>query len=308
MRGTVTLVAGLSAVVFALPAGSRAQEGEVKSEAPAQERTIPVRSFERFEFETATHKGFWAELGFLYTRTDFERSEMTDIDVDLKTYRPFARFAYGGELWEANVLVPGVSVDGTIAPDPIDPTVKQDVDAGGIGNILLGGRFIPLRTSILDAGVGANFTFPTPKDDADLGSDEVSALPFFTAAIDLAIAEARGHVGWRFFTGDNDNGSSTDQLVWGFGMFLPLFDYVDFRNEFAGAEFDEPGDPSVVNYIAGLDIRVPVGRFDLLLRPTGLAGVTRRAPDFGVGFSIAFVSPTFRPAKASSEYGDVIIE
>jgi hypothetical protein len=308
MRGTVTLVAGLFAVVFALPAGSQAQEGEVKSEAPAEERTIAIRSFERFEFDTATQKGFWAEVGFLYTRTDFERSEMTDVDVDLKTYRPFARFAYGGELWEANLLVPALSLDGNVAPDPTDPTIKQQVDAGGISNIALGGRFIPLRTSILDAGAGVSFSFPTPKDDSDLGADEVGALPFFTASIDLALVQTRGHIGWRFFTGDNDSGVAYDQLVWGFGMFLPLFDYVDFRNEFAGTESDQPGDPKVVNYIAGLDIRVPIGGVDLLLRPTGLAGVTRRAPDFGVGLSIAVASPTYRPAKGGSEYGDVIIE
>jgi hypothetical protein len=317
MRGKVTLVAGFFAVVFALPAGSRAQdagappakEGEIKSAPPAEERTVSTRSFNRFEFDVKTQKGFWAEAGFLYSRTDFERSEMTEIDVDLKTYEPFARFAYGGEMWEANLLLPGISFDGNIQNNVTDPSpaLKRHVSDGGIGDIRLAGRFIPLRTALLDAGAGVDFSFPTGDEDTG-GAGEVGALPFFTAGINLGVAEATGHVGWRFFTGNNNSrGTATDQLVYGFGIFLPIYDYVVFRNEFSGVELDR-GDPKVVNYIAGLDIRVPVGRWDLLLRPTGLAGVTRRAPDFGVGFSIAFTSPSFRPAKGGSEYGDVIIE
>jgi hypothetical protein len=53
---------------------------------------------------------------------------------------------------------------------------------------------------------------------------------------------------------------------------------------------------------------VPIAGLDFLLRPTVLTGVTRRAPDYGLGLSFVLASPTYRPAKASSEYGDIIIE
>lgn len=294
MRGKLTLVAGLVAVVIGLPAASLAEE-------PSEERTVPVRAFDRFQFETATVKGFWAEAGALYEKTDFNRSDVDGVDANIKAWTAFARFAYGGEMWEADLFVPGKTFDAKI--DGVD------FDEGGIGDIELAGRFIPLRTELLDAGVGVDFSFPSGDDNDGLGAGEVGALPFFTAAIDLAAVEARGHIGWRWFTGDNNNGTATDQLVYGFGIFMPLFDRVVFRNEFSGVEADEPGDPKIVNYIAGLDIRIPIAGLDLIFRPTGLAGISSRAPDWGVGGSIVVTSPSYRPAKGGGgEYGDVIIE
>ena len=118
--------------------------------------------------------------------------------------------------------------------------------------------------------MGVNFSFPTGDDNDGLGAGEVGALPFFTAAIHLGIADARGHIGRRFFTGSNNNlGTATDQLVYGFGIFLPILDHVVFRNEFSGVQLDRTNNPKVVNYIAGLDIRIPILRWDLLIRPTG---------------------------------------
>jgi hypothetical protein len=338
MRGKVTLVAGFFAVVFALPAGSHAQdaggapppappppaapppaapaaaapkEGEVKTAAPAEERTVALRSFDRFEFDAATQKGFWAEAGFLFERTNFSRSESDDIDANLKTYRPFLRFAYGGEKWEANLLAPFVSVDGTVATDRTDATIKDDVSQGGIGDIQLAGRWIPLRTALLDAGAGVNLSLPTGDEDDTISAGEFGALPFATAAIHLGVADVQGHIGYRFFfSGSNNNlGTAADQLVWGFGIFLPLFDRAVLRNEFSAFRRDVSDNPTIANYIGGLDFRIPIGdHLDLLLRPTGSIGLTKRSPDFGVGFSIAVTAPNYRPGKATSEYGDVVIE
>jgi hypothetical protein len=293
MRGKVTLVAGLVAVLIALPAGSQGEE-------PNEARTVPVRSFERFQFDTATVKGFWGEVGFLYEKTNFTQSEVTGLDLKLKSWTPFARLAYGGELWEADLFIPYRDLDGKVN--------GFNFNESGIGDIEATGRFIPLHTDLFDAGVGANFSFPSGDENDGLGTGEVGALPFFTAALNLAALEARGHVGWRFFTGDNNDQTAYDQLVYGFGLFLPLFDRVVFRNEFDGVQSDQPNKPKIVNYIAGLDFRVPIGGLDLLLRPTGEAGITHRSPDWGVGFSIALTSPTMRPAKAANMVGGVVIE
>jgi hypothetical protein len=300
MRGKLTLIAGLIATVIALPV--LAEEGE-------QERTVPARSFDRFDLETATADGFWFELGGFYERTSFGPDDVEGLDVKLDAWTAFARAAYGGEKWEAGAFIPYRGQDGRAIMDADDTQTRLNVDDNGIGDIQVYGKYIPLDTELLDAGAGVRFSLPSGDDNKGLGTGELGALPFFTAAFNLAFLEARGHVGWEFFTGDNDDGQAYDRLVYGFGLIMPLFDRFSMRHEFVGEEMDTGDKPKVVNYVAGLDIRIPIGRYDLLLRPTGLAGINSRAPNWGVGGSIAITSPTFRPAKGGGyEYGGVIVE
>ena len=328
MRGKLTLIAGVLITTVVAPAWTRAQE--VKTEEPPQKRTVPARSYSRFEFETETHKGYWGELGAFYESTDIKPASVANTNYDVETITAFARFAYGGENWEANLFLPYRNIDGDLSRTGALPL--GNFDEHGIGDIEVTGRFIPLRTSILDAGIGANLRLPTgDKDtgippardpvsgattstDPGVPAEEFAALPFFTASFDLAIVDVRGHIGWQFFTGDNDDGVASDRMVYGFGVIMPMRellpygDYFSLRNEFTNVQFDERDTPDVANYQVGFDIRIPVGNMDLILRPTGQMPISRRAPDLGFGGSIALAAPTYIATKKVQMVGGVVVE
>jgi hypothetical protein len=299
MRGHLTIVVGLIAAV-AVPFAALGQEAGAKQAEPA--RTMPVRSFDRFEFDTAAVNGFWAEVGSVYDNTNIKPADVPGLDVkDLDRETSFARFAYGGnDKWEASLLVPYIHFDGKVN--------GSDTDHTGVGDIKLSGKYLPLHTKVFNAGVGAQLSLPSGNDNHGLGTGEFGALPFFTGAFNLALLEVRGHVGWEFLAGNHNNDQKADRLVYGFGIFMPLWDRIDLRNEFSGTQLDRPGKPKIVNYLIGLDVRLPIGDYDILLRPTGLIGVTDRAPDWGIGGSIVFTSPTFKAAQTGTMIGGVMIE
>jgi len=60
------------------------------------------------------------------------------------------------------------------------------------------------------------------------------------------------------------------------------------RAEFLGTTTDSKfDDPTAVTFQPGVDVRIPLGAVDLLIRPTGLVGLTSAAPDWGIGGGIA---------------------
>lgn len=283
-----------------LPSASLGQDYEdyvVDEEADSGEltRTVPARGLARFSFESETVQGIWAETGVLYSDT---KSDADGVKADFDGFQAFGRVSYGQKKWEAGVFFPYYS---DFSGDFDAGATSGDVDAKGIGDVQAYGKFIPLQGQIIDAGGGFLVSFPTGDDGeapravpaASLGTGEFGFLPYFTAQLNLAAAQVRGHIGYEWFTGNNSD-KATDRLVYGFGIFIPLFDYVTIRNEFAGTELDTNDDPKIVSYLGGLDIRVPIGNFDLLLRPTGIAGISERSPDWGVGGSIALSSATYK--------------
>jgi hypothetical protein len=257
--------------------------------AQERERTVPTRAFDRFELESETGTGFWAEAGALY-----ERQQDQDA-VKLHSTTGFARFAYGGEKWEAGAFVPYLDVEG-------DPNVSEN----GLGDILLAGKYVPIRSDLLDLGGGAAVSLPSGDQNRGLGAGEFGGIPFVTGALHMAVADVRAHLGGEFFTGSSHQGLASDRLVYGFGIFLPFGNYVSLRNEFSGVDvYDLKNAPKVVNYLPGLDFRLPIGNLDLLLRITGAVGVTSEAPSWGAGGSLVITSPTFRAPVAK---GGIVVE
>ncbi len=300
MREQLTIIAGLVALVVA-PVAVQGQAAGQK-QAADQKRSVASRGYSRFELESATVDGLWAELGALYdnTNTDITNFPTQQVD-DLDRANAFARFAYGGgNMWEGGVLLPFYSADGEVN--------GKNIDATGVGDVQLSGKFIPLRTSVVTFGGGLLMTLPTGDEDDGFGTGEVGGGPFLTMGVNLAILELRGHAGWEFLAGDHDKEINSDRLLYGFGIHVPIGDYVAVRNEFVGVRLDSPDNPTEVNYLGGFDFRLPIGNFDLLFRPTGTVGVTNRAPDWGVGASIAFTSPTYKSAKAPKMVGGIVIE
>jgi hypothetical protein len=290
--------------------------------AQERERTVPTRGFDRFEFESESGTGFWAEAGALYERQrDQDLTEdHTSASLRLHSTTAFARFAYGGEKWEAGAFVPYLDVEGNVASGGR----TTDFSENGVGDILLAGKYIPVRSDFLDFGGGAAVSLPSGDQNRGrgsggaglavpsggpnegLGSGELGGIPFVTGALHMAVADVRAHVGGEFFTGSSHHGAASDRLVYGFGIFAPLGKYVALRNEFSGVDvYDLPSSPKSVNYLPGLDFRLPIGNLDALLRITGAVGITSEAPSWGAGGSLVITSPTFRAPMAN---GGIVVE
>jgi hypothetical protein len=305
------------------------------------ERTVPTRAFDRFEFDSETQVGFWAEAGALYQRLqDEDVNNPPEIkqgsskgnqtaDLALRSVTSFVRFAYGDKNWEAGAHIPYVAIGGDL---------KGVSDSGyggmlspndnGVGDILLDARYIPIRGPLLDLGVGGAVSLPSgdytrpslsceqvlsPKGAVlpcrpinRLGAGEFGGIPFITGALHVAVADVRAHLGGEFFTGSSHNGLASDRLVYGVGIFMPLGKYVALRNEFSGIDvYDGPVEQKVVNYLPGLDFRLPIGNLDAMLRVTGMLGVSAQAPVWGAGGSIVIGNQTMR---APMSKGGIVIE
>lgn len=283
--------------------------------AQERERTVPTRAFDRFEFESETSVGFWAEAGALYERPQDQdiKLDHTSESLRLHSTTAFARFAYGGEKWEAGAFVPYLDVEG-------NPNVSEN----GVGDILLAGKYVPIRSDFLDLGGGAAVSLPSGDHtrgvgsggatvgvpsggpNEGLGSGEFGGTPFITGALHMGPADVRAHLGAEFFAGSSHHGAASDRLVYGFGIFLPFCKYAALRNEFSGVDaYDLKNHSTVVNYLPGLDFRLPIGNLDALLRITGAVGVSTEAPSWGAGGSLVITSPTLRAPMAK---GGVVVE
>jgi hypothetical protein len=289
------VVALMVTSALALPGWAQEQE---------KERTIPLRSFDRFELDSEAVNGLWAEAGTLLEKKK-DPAPGGRIETDAKT--AFARLAYGGnDSWEADLLVPYHFVDADLKAGG----GESDFASGeGIGDVQLSGKYVPIRGKVMDLGIGGLLSLPSGDDKKGFGAGELGGMPFVTGTMHVAVAELRAHVGAEFFTGSSHGGQATDRIVYGFDLIAPLCKYASLRNEFSGTNFrDLPNSPKAVSYLPGLDIRVPIGGWDVLLRPTGLIGITSQAPDWGFGGSVVIASPTMRAPAGAAGPGGVVVE
>jgi hypothetical protein len=103
----------------------------------------------------------------------------------------------------------------------------------------------------------------------------------------LGQVDVRMHLGYRAFTGSETdvfgNAFPANSFVYGGGLFAVLGANVGLRAEFVGQTLQTHRGEDVVSFEPGFDVRWPIGRVDVLVRPTGAVGLTSSAPDWGVG-------------------------
>jgi hypothetical protein len=221
----------------------------------ADESSMPLRSFDRFEFDAEAADGLWAEFLTEY----FENgAEVTTVA---------GRVAYGGDLGELGLVLPYVDVD------------AGAVEADGMGDMEVYGKWIG-HSDMISGGAGLAVSVPTGDDD--VAADEWGVIPFGTIGAHLGLADLRAHVGYQEF---DDN--APDSWIYGIGLFGPLGDNIALRGEFLGQTFDVPGDdPDPLLLESGVDFRMPLNESDLIFRLNGAVGVNDDAPDWGLGGSI----------------------
>jgi len=251
---------------------------------------IPMRSFDRFPFDTATAKGIWAELGVGGAHFEDERNVFgreSSLETDTVTVQP--TIAYGGDSWEVGLLVPYRYVDAKACLLSPGLTMCEDDQEDGIGDMNLYGKYI-FRSEYVHAGAGLDLSLPSGDEDKGLGAGELGIAPFGTAAAVVGPAEVRAHVGNLFFTGSDSWGyysrRPSDVLLYGVGLFYAIGDRVGVRGELVGSRIDRDEDQDVLAFEPGVDVRIPLGAVDLMIRPTAAVGLTDASADWGAGVAI----------------------
>jgi len=245
---------------------------------------LPLRSFERFQYDSGTADGFWGELRVGSDHLDFSHLGFNG-DADVVTLEPI--FAYGGERWEVGARLPFLFVDGRACSS------CSKLDESGIGDVQVYGKYV-YRAEVIHVGGGVDLSLPSGDDDKGLGAGELGVAPFATAAVPIGPVELRTHLGNLFYTDSTSfrgQDIPADVLLYGGGVFWDIRDRFAVRVEAVGARIDRDEFENVVSLQPGLDVRFPLRAVDLLLRANTAAGLTDSAPDWGVAVGLA-VLPT----------------
>jgi hypothetical protein len=248
---------------------------------------VPLRSFSRFQYDSGSAHGLWVELDA--ANSHFERGEgdaSASLDVDVIQVGP--TLAYGGEAWEAGFIVPYLHSDATVCQPYSGGCSKREEN--GVGDIQTYGKYV-WRSESLHLGGGLNLSLPSGDRDKGFGSGEVGVAPFATAALIVGPVEMRTHIGNLFYADDSSAFAPRDVLFYGGGLFGRLGEHLALRGEIVGSRLDRHDQQNWITFEPGVDVRIPLGAIDLLIRPTASVGLTEASPDWGVGGGIA-ISPS----------------
>lgn len=125
----------------------------------AARETIPtVRSFDRFEQDAAVADGLWSELIVACTAVDESGLEVDQV----ATAR---RAAWGFDLFEAGLTLPFLHREASFE--------SLSAEGGGVGDIRMFGKVVPLRNEIGSIGAGVAMSVPSGDEDQGLGTGEV---------------------------------------------------------------------------------------------------------------------------------------
>lgn len=282
---SIFLTAALVAAASAPSAWAGAYGEDVEAEVPAPtpvatteaavvEPPKPVltnRLFFNFIEDAETTRGLWVEAREIL-------SDETDGPVDEFQLLTQLIAAYGGDIWEAGMLLPYGYVQ-------IDDGPGNDDRHDNLGDLSLYGKVIPLRTDMFSLGGGLEVAFPT--GGGFFTTDEYGFNPFLTGSVEAGPASIRGHIGYEAYTGD----SVSEGVDYSLAALVPMSELLTLRTEIFGAHYTEnaPMGDDPVSIGPGLDLRTLDGNWQVVLRLSGAAGLTNEAPDYqiGVGLVIA---------------------
>jgi len=249
-----------------------------------EEEGLPLRRWEGFSTDAETARGLWIELGSMYGQEEDFGTDDEAVDTEL-------RIAFGTELFEAGAEISyqWFNID----------TPGGNFDDHDFSDLEVWAKVIPLRTDFMTLGGGLVVSFPTGGNPFDgthrapvhsfaQSDDEYGFDPFVTAGFDAGPVQIRTSIGYMMFTDNND----LDGIDYNATILAPVGDMVAIRAEVQGYHLtddnwsDEIDDPVAV--LPGVDIRLPMGGGEFLIRPTGLVGLDNEASDWGVGLSLAF--------------------
>lgn len=263
---------GATSFAFAGAYGEAEQPEEMPAPAPApaaayvepESAARLMREFAGFQTDAETVRGFYGEIGALYTDQD---------EFDADAISSFLRLAYGQEMWEAGLQLPYEWYD-----------VDNGPSDNGVGDLGAWIKVLPVRTDTVTFGGGLKTTSPTGDHDI-VSHNDFGLQPFLTGAYNCSsTVSLRGTVGYNVITASTND---FDTIDYNAAVLGAVSDMVVVRAELVGQHYiDGFGDEDPVSIQPGVDITVPLSGVDLIVRPTGLVGVND-SPNWGLGLSIA---------------------
>lgn len=158
-------------------------------------------------------------------------------------------------------------------------TTSQNED---VGDVLLYGKFKHPVAEHCAVAAGMELSLPTGIERKSFGTGEVGTNPFVSTRYQKGRFAFGMHAGYEFYTGD-----VPDVFNYSVETILRASEDYAIRAELSGRLFDAQGTTfNDVVVMPGIDYNLTQ---NFVVRPTGMAGVTDEAIDWGVGVGVSYV-------------------
>jgi hypothetical protein len=184
--------------------------------------------------------------------------------------------SYGmGKNAEIGFILPGMIESLTVKQDGTK-TVQNNAD---LGDIQLYTKFKRPVAEHCAVGAGVQLSLPNGSRGKGLGTGEFGVNPFGSTRYQRGPFAVGGNIGYEMYTGD-----ARDVFNYGFEMIIRLSEEYALRNELAGRLLTQGNHYHDLTILPGVDVSLSD---NLVVRPTGLVGVSPSAADWGIGVGAA---------------------
>ena len=186
--------------------------------------------------------------------------------------------SYGlGKNAEVGFIVPGLfqSLQFQNAPT---------LNATNVGDLKLYGKFKRSVAEHCSVGGGVELTMPNGSRNTGLSRGELGATPVLSTRYEYGKYALGVNAAYEIYTGD-----AVDVFDYGTEGIVRVSDTWAFRTELAGQVFKDGGHQfDALQLLPGIDFNLSD---NMVVRPTGMVGLTNSALDYGIGAGLAFAFP-----------------
>lgn len=174
---------------------------------------------------------------------------------------------------EAGMVIPALS-------ESVRFTDRSTVNSADIGDLLLYTKFRRPVAEHCDIGGGVEITMPNGPEHNGLGTGEFGVNPVVSTRYQRGPYSMGINAGYQIYQGD-----AVDVFNYGADVIVRGGESYALRTEIAGRVFSTGGKRfSDLTVLPGVDFNLT---HNVLFRPTGMAGATGSALDWGVGAGMA---------------------
>jgi hypothetical protein len=186
--------------------------------------------------------------------------------------------SYGlGKNGEVGFILPGMIESLRVTQDSVT-TVRHDAD---LGDIQLYTKFKRQVAQHCAVGAGVELSLPNGSRGKGFGTGELGVNPVISTRYQHGPIGVGGNVGYQIYTGD-----VRDVFNYGTELILRLSEEYALRTELAGRLFRQGNHYHDLTILPGVDVNLSE---NLVVRPTGLVGVSPSAADWGIGIGVAVI-------------------
>lgn len=154
------------------------------------------------------------------------------------------------------------------------------INNSDVGDLEVYGKFQRAVATHCNVGAGLEVTFPNGPKDKGFSTGEMSVTPVLSTRYQQGRFGVGANVGWGFYSG-----SVPDVLNYGAEVILRGTATFALRTEIAGRVFNQGGTRyDDLTILPGIDYLLSD---NFVIRPTGMAGGTGTALDWGLGLGMA---------------------